>query len=222
MPYFQDDFTWCLQKAPKMLWLLSIMTALSPTVWVLVIFGYGYVSGFLLYLLIQFDEKYEQRNNRDWHYTTLLISLPSVIGTSQRFRPHSIKIRFIYAFFLIAMIFCNMPRLICINSSKSAFLSIKFLPLMRCGPMEWRWLAQNQFDEYCRLIQRQVICDFFYFNFFWGPLLLIFRTFLNILNRAHFHPMNPYTKNTKYSSSPRFSTHFGVNRSSLGAISVAV
>lgn len=124
MPYFQDDFTWCLQKAPKMLWLLSIMTALSPTVWVLVIFGYGYVSGFLLYLLIQFDEKYEQRNNRDWHYTTLLISLPSVIGTSQRFRPHSIKIRFIYAFFLIAMIFCvqyatvNMYKFVQIRFSK--------------------------------------------------------------------------------------------------------
>lgn len=105
MPYDQDDFTWCVQKAPKLPWIFSLVTALSPTVWLLLIFGYGYGSGFLLYLMIQFDEKYEQRNNRDWHYMTWLVALPSVLGTSQRFRPHSVKIRFIYSFFLIAMIF---------------------------------------------------------------------------------------------------------------------
>lgn len=131
MPYYQDDFTWCVQEAQKLPWIFSIVTALSPTVWLLLIFGYGYGAGFLLYLMIQFDEKYEQRNNRDWHYTTWLVSLPSVLGTSQRFRPHSVKIRFIYAFFLLAMIifvqyaFVNLYKFIQVRFPKHQIKTIE-------------------------------------------------------------------------------------------------
>lgn len=54
--------------------------------------------------MIQFDQKYAQRNNRDWHYTTLLISLPSVIGFGQRFHPISNQLRLFYGFMLLSML----------------------------------------------------------------------------------------------------------------------
>lgn len=104
MPYLQDDLTWCIQNAGKMPWIFNLVTTMSPAVWLIVFFAYGYVSGFLLYLLIQFDAKYKQRNNRDIHYTTILISLPSVIGVTQRFQPYSGKIRIIYAIVLVGLI----------------------------------------------------------------------------------------------------------------------
>lgn len=105
-PYFQDDFTWCIQKAALLPWFLSIMTMLSPTVWFLFIFGYAYLTGFILFLFIQFDLSYKQRNNRDWHYFTWLVSVPSIIGFGQRFHPRAWRLRLFYAWTLISMIFC--------------------------------------------------------------------------------------------------------------------
>lgn len=106
MPYFQDDLTWCIQKAGKWPWLTNLIIAPSPTVWFTIFFGYGYVYGTLLYIIIQFDTKYKQRNNRDWHYTTLLISYTSFAGIGQRFQPISWNIRLFYGVILIGMIFC--------------------------------------------------------------------------------------------------------------------
>lgn len=102
IPYFQDDLTWCIQKAGKSPWIINLLQCPTPTVCVVFIFGYGYVYSFLLYVLIQFDTKYKQRNNRDWHYAAILISLPSAIGLSQRFRPVSWNIRIFYGVILLA------------------------------------------------------------------------------------------------------------------------
>lgn len=74
----------------------------DPEVWLMIIFGVGYVLGFLLYIVIQFDLKYEQRNQRDWHYTTLLIMLPTVIGFNQRYQPGFFTLKVIYV--VISMI----------------------------------------------------------------------------------------------------------------------
>lgn len=104
-PYFSDDFTWCVQNANYVSFLLFIFVVMSPTVWVMIFFGFGYTTSTLLYLLIQFDEKYEQRNRRDWHYTTLLIALPAVLGINQQFKPKSGIIRIIYGSWLLTALF---------------------------------------------------------------------------------------------------------------------
>lgn len=104
MPYIQDDLTWCIQKARKLPWLFNPFVILSPAVWIITVFGYGYGCGTLLYLLIQFDAKYKKRNQRDWHYTVFMVALPSVIGVGQRFYPQSWKIRIFYACMLVTLI----------------------------------------------------------------------------------------------------------------------
>lgn len=104
-PYFQDDFIWCIQKAALLPWIVSVMTIMSPACWFIFVFGYAYLAGFVLFLLIQFDLDYKQRNNRDWHYLTWLVSLPSVTGFGQRFHPRGWKLRLFYAWMLIAMVF---------------------------------------------------------------------------------------------------------------------
>lgn len=103
--YYQDDLIWCVQKANNFPIFLGVFLAATPTVWVILIFGIGYVSGLLLYMLIQFDLKYKHHNQRDWHYTTLLIALPAVIGLSPRYHPTYGPLRIFYAFLLLMNIF---------------------------------------------------------------------------------------------------------------------
>ncbi|XP_055309007.1 uncharacterized protein LOC129572917 [Sitodiplosis mosellana] len=104
-PYYQDDLTWCIQKSKNFPMVINVFLAATPECWILLIFGIGYVSGLLIYIMIQFDFKYENRNQRDWHYTTWLVALPAVIGLNQRFHPKSMSIRIFYGFILIMMIF---------------------------------------------------------------------------------------------------------------------
>ena len=96
--------TWCVKKASYVHYLLNVFFAATPEVWIIGIFGIGYTAGFVLYLMVQFDLKYENRNQRDWHYTTLLIALPTVIGISPRFHPKSTSLRIFYCFFLLACV----------------------------------------------------------------------------------------------------------------------
>lgn len=100
-PYSQDDLTWCVQKARYKPRILNFLLVVTPTVWLVQIFGIGYISGFLIYIMIQFDLDYRHRNQRDWHYTTWLISLPAVIGVNQRFQPKRFTLRIFYFFFLV-------------------------------------------------------------------------------------------------------------------------
>lgn len=123
MPYFQDDFTWCVQGAKKRPWLFSPMTAMTTTVWLVIIFGYGYITGYVLFLLIQFDSKYKQRNSRDWHYTTWLVSLPSFIGLGQTFRPVAWKVRLFYGLLLLTLLICSQT----VTSYLMKFTQIRFL-----------------------------------------------------------------------------------------------
>lgn len=91
-------------RATNVYFPLNIFYAATPECWILIIFGIGYTTGWILYIMIQFDLKYEKRNQRDWHYTILLIALPTVIGISQRFHPKSGSLRVFYCFMLITSI----------------------------------------------------------------------------------------------------------------------
>lgn len=104
-PYIQDDLTWCVQKAKNVPKLLTVYFAATPEVWLILIFGVGYISGLVFYIMIQFDLEYKHRNQRDWHYTTLLIALPAVIGINQRFHPKYTSLRLFYLTLVIMNIF---------------------------------------------------------------------------------------------------------------------
>lgn len=104
-PYFQDDMTWCILKSKNYPMIINAFLAVAPECWILLIFGIGYGIALLIYIMVQFDLKYNQRNNRDWHYTLLLITLPGIIGFNQRFKPKSTSLRIFYGFILIMMLF---------------------------------------------------------------------------------------------------------------------
>lgn len=63
-PYFEDKFIWCVRRADYYPYSLNVFFLASPACWILVVFGFGYGTGFILFIFIQFDEKYKQRNQR--------------------------------------------------------------------------------------------------------------------------------------------------------------
>lgn len=104
-PYFQDDLTWCIQKSKNVSWFISLFLAAAPECWVLMIFGVGYFSMLVIYIMIQFDLKYNHRNSRDIHYLTLSVVLTALIGTNQRFHPKWFPLRLFYGYLLLVMVF---------------------------------------------------------------------------------------------------------------------
>lgn len=99
--YYQDDLTWCIQRSGYYSMIISFFLIATPECFILIVFGVGYFTGLLLYVIIQLDVKYVYRNQRDWHYTTLLIMLPAVIGVNQRYQPQRIVFKLL--FFVIIM-----------------------------------------------------------------------------------------------------------------------
>lgn len=85
--------------------IINAFLAVAPECYFILIFGIAYGVGFMIYIMIQFDLKYVQRNRRDWHYTLILITLPGIIGFNQRFKPKSTSLRMFYGFILIMMLF---------------------------------------------------------------------------------------------------------------------
>lgn len=102
-PYYQDNLIWCIQRAKNVSWMWNIFLAATPECWLTLIFGVGYISGAVIYIMIQFDSKYKRRNQRDWHYTTWLIALPAVIAINQRFQPTYGPLRVFYVLLLLTM-----------------------------------------------------------------------------------------------------------------------
>lgn len=102
-PYFQDNFTWCVKDSRSYpLYFFYFFLIATPECWVFIIFFFGYGTGFILYIFIQYDTHYKYRNVRDWHYTTWLISLPVTIGMGPRFKPIYGPLRIFYGFMLIS------------------------------------------------------------------------------------------------------------------------
>lgn len=104
-PYHQDELTWCIQRAKYFPSVIRIFMVATPECWILAIFGIGYLSGFIIYLMIQFDLKYKHRNRRDWHYAQWLIAVPAVLTMNQRFQPFYAPLRMYYVLLLIFSVF---------------------------------------------------------------------------------------------------------------------
>lgn len=103
--YYQDELTWCVKRATFFPIYVNMFICVAPEVWLILIFGIGYSCIFIIYIFIQFDKKYKQRNHRDLHYTTFLIVLPTVIGINQRFKPIYPPLRLFYGLLLLSSIF---------------------------------------------------------------------------------------------------------------------
>lgn len=101
-PYFQDNLTWCVRHSGFFPIYLNVFMLATPECWFLIVFGFGYGTGFLLFIFIQFDTEYVHRNVRDWHYTTWLISLPVIISMGPRFTPIRTSLRIVYGLMLFA------------------------------------------------------------------------------------------------------------------------
>lgn len=84
--------------------IINAFLALSPSCWCIIIFGIVYVIAVMIYVMIQFDLNYEKRNQCDFHYTLMFITLPAVIGFNQRFKPKSMPLRIFYGFIVLMMI----------------------------------------------------------------------------------------------------------------------
>lgn len=92
--YFDDDYTWCVQRAKILPLFISFMRIADPATWLLIV-GSGYVNGIVLYFFVKFDTK-TKHHKLDLHHITYLISLPSWIGVSQRFHPKYWPLRLYY------------------------------------------------------------------------------------------------------------------------------
>lgn len=84
--------------------IINAFLAVAPECWFILIFGIAYGIGLIIYIMVQFDLKYNQRNRCDWHYTLILITLPDIIGFNQRFKPKSTTLRMFYGSILIMML----------------------------------------------------------------------------------------------------------------------
>ena len=92
--YYRDDLTWCTMRAkPLPVW-QNIFTIIKKELWV-IIFILGYLHGLLFFVLTRYDDDYDH-TRRDVHYTTLIVSLPIVIGFNQSFQPKSALVRSYY------------------------------------------------------------------------------------------------------------------------------
>lgn len=167
--YYQDDLTWCIQRARLFSFLVNTYLMADPICWLLIIFAVGYGLGFLLYIGIQFDLEYEQRNHRDWHYTTLIIMLPTVIGVNQRYQPGFFSLKIIYFVVIMMCIihfqifFHHGTRCLKIpfrHSQKSTVSEIVENGFRLSGSMEV--LSMMKFDE--RVIVLQSIRENYHFK----------------------------------------------------------
>lgn len=99
IPYYQDDFTWCIQKAKFFPLYVNYFFITEYKVWCILV-ALLIILGTLFYVMIQFDTMYPQRNNRDWVYTTLFVVLSAYLGMSPRFQPVYRPARLLYGMVL--------------------------------------------------------------------------------------------------------------------------
>lgn len=158
-PYYQDDLIWCIQRSKYYPWVVNILWAATPECWILLIFGVGYISGFVIYIMIQFDVNYKNRNQRDWHYTTWLVALPAVIAVNQRFRPTYWPLRMFYWLLLITMVVLWQIILFhCVRFIKIPIQRPQVSSMHEINEDEFRLVGSNEvlqlisFDERVRFI----------------------------------------------------------------------
>lgn len=118
IPYDQDDLTWCIQKATNFPSFLNFFFIAPPIYWVIVI-GFIYVTGTMMYIALQYDFEYKERHLRNWCYMVLLVALPATIGTSPRYYPRQGALRFFYfAILLFSVLICAFTGTYLYNNMK--------------------------------------------------------------------------------------------------------
>lgn len=143
-----DDYTWCVQRAKYLPLLIS-------TVWILVV-GLGYVNGLILYFLVSFDSKRENRN-LDLHYTTYLISLPAWIGFSQRFHPKNWSLKvYYYTTVLFGMFFFAIALNLLIKYGTQRILSYQVHQIVELIDMRYKLSGTANVLQHIR--KQETVC----------------------------------------------------------------
>lgn len=96
-----DNWTWCIQKSKDYPKIVQVFMLVSRDCWLITIFMYGIGSSLIIYIWIQFDERFSCRNYRDIHYILLIVLLPSYIGSPSTFKPIHGPLRLYYGMILI-------------------------------------------------------------------------------------------------------------------------
>lgn len=122
VPYHQDEWIWCIQKARRIPIFLNYFLMAPPGIWLTVVFIFGYFVGTIFYFLVQFDLSDEHRNDRDWHYFVFLVTLPAIIGYSARYQP---KVWFVRLYYVMLLVF-SMPIMIAVNTYFYNFMKVQF------------------------------------------------------------------------------------------------
>lgn len=137
--YIHDDLMWCLPKSKNYPMIINVFLSVAPECWFILVFGIGYLAGLIIYIMVQFDLEYKNRNKIDFHYAIFLIILPGIVGISQRFKPKFIPLRMFYGFILIIMLFVWQVIF---------FKGIRFIkiPVQRPQISTTDELTENQFD----------------------------------------------------------------------------
>lgn len=106
IPYYQDELIWCVQRAHKIPIFINFFFIIPLDMWIFFMFISVLLCTTLLYLLVEFDKRYQGPNNRiDFFYALLLIVIPAYSAASPHFNPTNIRIRIIYWMLLTCPIF---------------------------------------------------------------------------------------------------------------------
>lgn len=98
--YYSDDYTWCIKRSTLLPLELNLFHVCSIIIWFLIVL-HVIVQSVVLNILLQFDRDYAKRDYRDWIYVFLFVSMPAVIGVSQRFHPKHTLLRIYYGLNLL-------------------------------------------------------------------------------------------------------------------------
>lgn len=90
-----------MKKADKKPISLNLFYVQPVEIWLINTFLCGFGCAVLIFLLIQFEHNIHIRTHVDLSYVVLLVTMPSFLGFTCRFRPTSGGVRLLYGFVLL-------------------------------------------------------------------------------------------------------------------------
>lgn len=137
------------------------MRIAQPGAWLLII-GLGYVNGIVLYFFVKLDSNTKNRK-LDIHNTIYLISLPSWIGVSQRFRPEYWPLRLYYfSTLLFGMAVFAVGLCSFIEYAQTRLRKYQVHTVAEVVIMEYRLAGTAAISEH--LQNQQIVSDFLRMN----------------------------------------------------------
>lgn len=97
--YYQDDLTWCIQRAKFLPLYFNYFYITDTIVWLIIVILLLTLAT-VFYLWTQFDLKYKYRNHHDW-FSLCFAVLGAYLGISPRFKPMHTVPRVLYALLLL-------------------------------------------------------------------------------------------------------------------------